>query len=67
MLSKTSHVQKPVISCSCSFVEPRSKMMMMIIMGHKYKRGTCLGEESVGGGRGNVKDIKQLRELKYTI
>jgi hypothetical protein len=42
-------------------------MMMMIIMGHKYKRGTCLAEESVGGGRGNVKDIKQLRELKYTI
>jgi hypothetical protein len=48
LLSKVSQVRRPNIACPRSFVEPRSKMMMM---GHECKWETGW-EESVGGGGG---------------
>jgi hypothetical protein len=51
-----------------SFVEPRSKtvMMVIIIMGHECKRGT-VGGASAGSGRGKGKDCGQRRGWKHAM
>jgi hypothetical protein len=40
MLSERANLKKPNITCFYSFVEFRSKIMMVLIIGHAYKRGT---------------------------
>jgi hypothetical protein len=45
-------LKKPNIAWSCSFVEPRHKMMIMIIiMGHECEREIVLWEDSGNGTR----------------
>jgi hypothetical protein len=62
-------VKKKKISqfaCFCTFIEPRLKMLMMIIIiGHECEQETMWGVIS-GRGRGKGKETEKGRRSKYT-
>jgi hypothetical protein len=52
MLSEINQGQRPNITCSCSFIEPRPKIIItIIIVGHENIWGT-FGGSSMGEKRG---------------
>jgi hypothetical protein len=65
--------KEPNISCSHSFVDPRLKMIMemimmiIIIMGHECKRGTIWSRELMEKGEESILRGKEDQSVLHTL